>query len=51
MQLWQMDIVGGVSLVSAVTGELREAKVVTAVDDYSQRYGPVCWPSSSQRRR
>jgi transposase InsO family protein len=36
MQLWQMDIVGGISLVSAVTGELREAKVVTAVDDHSR---------------
>jgi transposase InsO family protein len=36
MQLWQMDIVGGVRLVSAVTGELREAKVVTAVDDHSR---------------
>jgi hypothetical protein len=35
MQLWQMDIVGGVRLVSPVTGELREAKVVTAVDDHS----------------
>ena len=27
MQLWQMDIVGGIRLVSPVTGELREAKV------------------------
>jgi transposase InsO family protein len=36
MQLWQMDIVGGLRLVSAVTGELREAKVVTAVDDHSR---------------
>jgi hypothetical protein len=36
MQLGQMDIVGGVRLVSAVTGELREAKVVTAVDDRSR---------------
>jgi hypothetical protein len=35
MQLWQMDIVGGIRLVSPVTGELREAKVVTAVDDHS----------------
>ena len=33
MQLWQMDIVGGIRLVSALTRELREAKVVTAVDD------------------
>ena len=36
MQLWQMDIVGGVRLVSPLTGELREAKVVTAVDDHSR---------------
>jgi transposase InsO family protein len=36
MQLWQMDIVGGVRLVNPVTGELREAKVVTAVDDHSR---------------
>lgn len=36
MQLWQMDIVGGLRLVSPVTGELREAKVVTAVDDHSR---------------
>jgi len=31
-----MDIVGGIKLVSPVTGELREAKVVTAVDDHSR---------------
>lgn len=36
MQLWQMDIVGGIRLVSPVTGELREAKVVNAVDDHSR---------------
>jgi hypothetical protein len=36
MQLWGMDIVGGVMLVNPVTGELREAKVVTAVDDHSR---------------
>jgi Integrase core domain len=36
MQLWQMDIVGGIRLVSPVTGELREAKVVTAADDHSR---------------
>ncbi len=36
MQLWQMDIVGGVMLVSPVTGELSEAKVVTGVDDHSR---------------
>lgn len=36
MQLWQMDIVGGVILVNPVTGELTEAKVVTGVDDHSR---------------
>lgn len=36
MQLWGMDIVGGVMLVHPVTGEVREAKVVTAVDDHSR---------------
>jgi transposase InsO family protein len=36
MQLWQMDIVHGIRLVSPVTGELREGKVVTAVDDHSR---------------
>jgi transposase InsO family protein len=36
MQLWLMDIVGGLRLVSPLTGELREAKVVTAVDDHSR---------------
>jgi hypothetical protein len=35
MQLWQMDIVGGVMLVDPVTGELREAKIVTGVDDHT----------------
>ncbi|MFE2102859.1 integrase core domain-containing protein, partial [Streptomyces sp. NPDC059468] len=36
MQLWQMDIVGGVMLVDPVTGEVTEAKVVTGVDDHSR---------------
>ena len=36
MQLWGMDIVGGIWLVNPTTGELREAKVVTAVDDHSR---------------
>ncbi|WP_410540299.1 IS481 family transposase [Streptomyces sp. KL2] len=36
MQLWQMDIVGGVMLVDPVTGELAEAKIVTGVDDHSR---------------
>ena len=32
MQLWQIDIVGGVMLVDLVTGVLREAKVITGVE-------------------
>lgn len=36
MQLWQMDIVGGVMVVNPATGELREVKVVTGVDDHSR---------------
>jgi transposase InsO family protein len=36
MQLWGIDIVGGVMLVNPATGELREAKVVTGVDDHSR---------------
>lgn len=36
MQLWQMDIVGGVMLVNPVTGELSEAKVATGVDNLSR---------------
>jgi hypothetical protein len=33
MQLWQLDIVGGMWLVDVATGVLRGAKVVTGVDD------------------
>ena len=36
MQLWQLDIVGGVMLVDPVIGAVREAKVVTGVDDHSR---------------
>jgi len=36
MQLWQIDIVGGVMIADERTGELREAKVVTGVDDHSR---------------
>lgn len=36
MALWQIDIVGGVILVDRSTGELREAKIVTGVDDHSR---------------
>lgn len=36
MQLWQLDIVGGVWLVDTAIGVLREVKVVTGVDDHSR---------------
>ena len=36
MQLWQMDIVGGVMIVDPATGEVPEAKVVTGADDHSR---------------
>ncbi|MFP5252926.1 MAG: hypothetical protein ACLGH4_03920 [Actinomycetes bacterium] len=36
MQLWGIDIVGGVWIVDTVTAELREAKVVTGVDDHAR---------------
>lgn len=36
MQLWQLDIVGGVMFVETATGVVREAKVVTGVDDHSR---------------
>jgi transposase InsO family protein len=36
MQLWQIDIVGGVMITGPGTGGLREAKVVTGVDDHSR---------------
>jgi transposase InsO family protein len=36
MQLWQVDIVGGLWLVNPVTGEVREAKIVTGLDDHSR---------------
>jgi transposase InsO family protein len=36
MQLWQIDIVGGVMIADERTGEVREAKVVTGVDDHSR---------------
>src|SRR5579875_1026620 len=36
MQLWQIDIVGGVMIADTCTGELREAKIVTGVDDHSR---------------
>ena len=36
MQLWQLDIVYGPRLVDTATGELREARIVTGVDDHSR---------------
>jgi len=36
MHLWGMDIVGGIHLVDPATGVIREAKVVTAVDDHAR---------------
>jgi transposase InsO family protein len=36
MQLWQLDIVFGPMLVDTVTGELRQARIVTGVDDHSR---------------
>ena len=36
MQLWGIDVVGGLMLVSPATGELREAKVITGIDDHSR---------------
>jgi len=35
MQLWAVDIIEGIWLVNEATGVLREAKVVTGVDDHS----------------
>nr|WP_210414789.1 IS481 family transposase [Microlunatus elymi] len=36
MQLWGIDIVGGIELVDVRTGEIRGAKIVTGVDDHSR---------------
>jgi transposase InsO family protein len=36
MQLWQLDIVFGPRLVDTTTGELREARIVTGLDDHSR---------------
>jgi hypothetical protein len=43
MQLWQLDIVNGPRLVDPVTGELREGRIVTGVDDHS-RYRVIAAP-------
>jgi transposase InsO family protein len=36
MELWQMDIVGGVRIVDPDTGEVSEAKIVSGIDDHSR---------------
>lgn len=36
MQLWGIDIVGGIRLVDVTTGVVRDAKLVTGVDDHSR---------------
>lgn len=36
MQLWGIDIVGGIQLVDVATGVVREAKLITGVDDHSR---------------
>ncbi|MEW1955927.1 IS481 family transposase, partial [Terrabacter sp. NPDC080008] len=36
MQLWGIDIVGGIRLVDPSTGVVRDAKLVTGVDDHSR---------------
>src|SRR4051812_45603092 len=36
MQLWQLDIVNGPRLVDVITGELREGRIVTGLDDHSR---------------
>jgi hypothetical protein len=36
MQLWQLDIVYGPRLLDTVTGEVREARIVTGLDDHSR---------------
>jgi transposase InsO family protein len=36
MQLWQLDILFGPRLVDTATGEVREARIVTGVDDHSR---------------
>jgi hypothetical protein len=36
MELWQLDIVYGPRLIDAVSGKLREGRIVTGVDDHSR---------------
>jgi transposase InsO family protein len=36
MQLWGIDIVGGIELIDPATGQVRDAKIITGVDDHSR---------------
>jgi transposase InsO family protein len=36
MQLWQLDIVYGPRLVDTITGEVRDGRIVTGLDDHSR---------------
>jgi transposase InsO family protein len=36
MQLWQLDVLFGPMLVDVATGELRQARIVTGIDDHSR---------------
>jgi hypothetical protein len=36
VELWQLDVVGGVPLLDLATGELTEAKIVGGIDDHSR---------------
>ena len=36
MQLWGIDIVGGIQLVDVRTGVISEATLVTGIDDHSR---------------
>ncbi len=42
MELWQMDVVGGVRIVDVATGEMSEAKIVSGIDDHS-RFVVCAW--------
>jgi transposase len=46
MELWQMDIVGGVRIVDPDTGEVTEAKIVSGIDDHSRFVGCFALPTS-----
>src|SRR4051812_7160912 len=45
MQLWQLDVVYGPMLLDAASGELREARIVTGVDDHSRFACSRAWSS------